>query len=346
MKLLSIIGHFGFGRNLLNGQTVKTKILADELERRYGEEEVLRIDTHGGAKTLFKAPFQVLRALKKSKNVIILPAHNGLRVNAPLLTAFRWMFRGRRLHYVVIGGWLPAFLQHRKALRASLKRFDGIYVETNTMRRALEAQGFQNVWVLPNCKRLTPLCEEELVEPVGPPYRVCTFSRVTKEKGIGDAVEAVRRVNEQMGYTAYTLDIYGPIDPAQADWFAELQTTFPSYVAYRGEVAFDRSVEVLKDYFALLFPTHHYTEGIPGTILDAYAAGVPVISARWESFSDLIEDDVTGVGYTFDDFEALVEVLLKAALSPQDCGEKKGACLAEAKKYLPEQAIMPLVERL
>jgi hypothetical protein len=54
---------------------------------------------------------------------------------------------------------------------------------------------------------------------------------------------------------------------------------------------------VLKDYFALLFPTHFYTEGIPGTVIDAYAAGIPVISAKWESYSDVIDEGVTGIGY-------------------------------------------------
>ena len=30
MRRISICGHFGFGKNLLNGQTVKTKIISDE----------------------------------------------------------------------------------------------------------------------------------------------------------------------------------------------------------------------------------------------------------------------------------------------------------------------------
>ena len=49
---ISVIGHFGTGLNLLNGQTIKTKIVTEELERRFGLDEVLKIDTHGGFKTL------------------------------------------------------------------------------------------------------------------------------------------------------------------------------------------------------------------------------------------------------------------------------------------------------
>ena len=48
---------------------------------------------------------------------------------------------------------------------------------------------------------------------------------------------------------------------------------------------------------------------IPGTVIDAYAAGVPVISAKWESFADLIRDGETGIGYPFGDENALEEIL-------------------------------------
>ena len=177
---VSILGHFGEGVNLLNGQTVKTKIITEELQNQLGQDQVLKIDTHGGWKTLLKAPFQVFRALKNSTNVLIFPAHNGLRVYAPLLSLQRLFFKKRKIHYVVIGGWLPEFLKKRKRLSKKLKKFDGIYVETNTMKNALEAQGFENVYVMPNCKKLTVLSEDKLVYPSGVPYKLCTFSRVIK----------------------------------------------------------------------------------------------------------------------------------------------------------------------
>lgn len=40
------------------------------------------------------------------------------------------------------------------------------------------------------------------------PLRLCTFSRVMKEKGIEDAVNAVEAVNEYFGRLVYTLDIW------------------------------------------------------------------------------------------------------------------------------------------
>ena len=82
---VAVIGHFAFGKESLDGQTVKTRIVTDELCKQLGKDGVLKLDTAGGKITLLKAPFQCLRALKNAKHVIIFPAHNGLRVYAPLL---------------------------------------------------------------------------------------------------------------------------------------------------------------------------------------------------------------------------------------------------------------------
>lgn len=343
---VSVIGHFAFGQEASDGQTIKTKILTRELTRQLGENEVNAIDTHGGIKSLFKAPFQVISALKKSKNVIMLPAHNGLRVYGRLLPMLRTFFRGRKIHYAVIGGWLPEFVRERSGLAASLKKFDGIYVETNTMKKALEAQGFDNVFVMPNCKELKILNEDELVYSTQEPYKLCTFSRVMKEKGIGDAAEAVKAVNEKLGRTAFTLDIYGKVDDAQTEWFDELKKTFPEYVRYGGLVPFDKSVDVLKNYFALLFPTHYHTEGIPGTIIDAYAAGVPVISAKWESFFDIVEDGKSGLGYEFGNSNNLFEILLEIANKPDTINVFKIYCLSQAKGYIPQSVVGEFIKYL
>lgn len=345
MKKVSVIGHFGGGLEYLDGQTVKTKIVAEELQNRFGTNEVLKIDTHGGAKTLLKAPFQVFRALKKSANVLVLPAQNGLRVYAPLLIMQRYLFKNRKLHYSVIGGWLPSFLKTKKRLAKMLRKFDGIYVETNTMKKALEADGFENVYVMPNCKKLTALEKDELVYSSETPYRLCTFSRVMKEKGIEDSIEAVTEINRQYGKTVYSLDIYGQVDSAQTEWFDSLKESFPPFVAYKGLVPFDKSVEVIKDYFALLFPTRFYTEGIPGTIIDTYAAGVPVVSARWESFGDMVDENVTGLGYEFGNSEDLRSKLSYMAEHADEINAWKQNCLEKSRQFLPREAVKILLER-
>lgn len=344
MKRVCIIGHFGHGENLLNGQTVKTKIVTKEIVKELGKKEVSCIDTHGGVKALISAFRHALIALKYHKNIIIMPAENGLRIFAPLLVLLNLLFH-RKLHYVVIGGWLPEFLKKRKKLTKALMSFDGIYVETNTMRKALEAQGFNDVYVMPNFKDLNILKESELVYHNTEPYRLCTFSRVMKEKGIEDAVNAVKTVNEHFGRIVYTLDIYGQVDSAQTEWFNELKSTFPLYIKYGEFVPFDKSVEVLKNYFALLFPTYYEGEGFAGTLLDAMAAGVPVIASDWR-YNPEIVNEKTGYVYPVHDNHAFVTTLISVGNNSDLLLSKKSDCLKEAEKYRAENVIQCLTSKL
>lgn len=70
IKKVSIIGHFANGLEYLDGQTIKTKILANELCKEYGIAEVLCFDTYGRMKTLLKAPIYMFRALKMLMNLL------------------------------------------------------------------------------------------------------------------------------------------------------------------------------------------------------------------------------------------------------------------------------------
>lgn len=345
MKKVCVVGHFGFGENMLNGQTIKTKTVTTELEKQLGANQVMKIDTHGGAKALPKITIELIKAFKNCKNIIIFPAHNGIKVFVPLCNAINKAFH-RKLHYVVIGGWLPSFLKDRETLRESVSQFTGVYVETTTMQNALKEIGITNTYLLKNFKDIDVLSESDLKYQHEKPYKMCTFSRVMKEKGIEDIVNAVIDINTSHNEEIYQLDIYGQVDSEQGEWFEQLSRNFPSYVSYKGLVQFDKSVEVLKDYFMLVFPTKFYTEGIPGTIIDAYAAGLPVLSAKWESFSDVIDDGVTGIGYGFEDIVELKNLLLDFSNEPQKILSMKSDCLEKAKEYIPQNAIQPLVNKL
>ena len=167
-----------------------------------------------------------------------------------------------------------------------------------------------------------------------------------KEKGIEDAVNAVKTVNEKAGRVIYSLDIYGQIDGGQTEWFESLKASFPEYIRYGGLVPFDKSVEVLKDYYALLFPTRFFTEGIPGTVIDAYAAGIPVVSARWESFADIIDEGMTGMGYTIEDVNELTSMLENVSSFTESVDSMRKNCLVKAEQYLPRKALNVMVERM
>lgn len=332
MVKIGICGHYGGNERFLDGQTVKTKILTSELINVYGRKNVTTVDTYGGAKKTLKHLWRLFKLCKECDNVIILPAHNGVCVFSPFLYYVNKFFL-RRIHYIVIGGWLPKLVKKKIFLCKILKNFDDIYVETNSMKRMLENEGFNNIVTLPNCKKLNILDNKDLVYNVREPYRLCTFSRVTEKKGIVDAIDAIKAVNEKLGRTFFLLDIYGQIDPEFIKEFDKLKSDFPNYIKYKGVVDFDKSVETLKSYYALLFPTKFFTEGIPGTIIDAYSAGVPVISSKWENFSDVIDEGVVGIGYEFGNKKELVNILYNIEKNPDDLNMMKKNCLRKAYEF-------------
>lgn len=341
-KKVCCIGHFAFGREFFDGQTVKTKTVTSALEAELGCNNVIKKDTCGKAVMLLKLPGVIISSLKRCDNIVIFPAHNGLRVIAPLL-AFWNIFFHRALHYCVIGGWLPDFIKKHKYLMGPLKSFTAIYVETETMRADLNSQGFDNVAVMPNFKNLKILKPDELCYSVGEPFKLCTFSRVSKQKGIEDAVSAVEFVNKKYGRTVYTLDIYGMVDAGQTEWFDALKATFPEYVEYKGAVDSDKSVETLKNYYALLFPTFYDGEGFAGTLIDAMTAGIPSLASDWKYNSEIVNSR-NGVLFKAHSAESLAGILENSIHG--ELNTLKPNCLAEAEKYTSTAAIKILTSRL
>lgn len=338
MFQVGVCGHFALDINLLNGQTVKTKIITDELKAALGSNNVYIVDTYGWKKNPLILFANCCKLIKKCRNVIILPASNGIKVFVPLFNILNKIYK-RKLHYVVIGGWLPDLLKNNIKLQRWLSNFDGIYVETNYLVKSLNNLGLINVRKLPNFKKLKILEKNELIYNNKEPYKLCTFSRIMKEKGIEDAINAVKHINEKYHRIIYTLDIYGQIEENYIENFKILCNKFPSYIRYRGTVPFDKSVEILKEYFALLFPTHFATEGIPGTIIDAYCAGLPIISSKWNSFSDIIDDYKTGIGFELNNIDELICILQNIANDPSKLYEMKENCLKKASDYLPQSVI-------
>lgn len=330
---VSIIGYLAKQKPLFDGQTVKTKQLASVLHDQLSNDKIGELDMQGMRQSPLSFFWKFFKLCRTSENVVILPAHGALLLFPLLCVLFR--AKGTRLVYDVIGGWLSGYIEKYSYLKPILKRFDQIWVETTVMKKALEDKGFNNLTIVPNFKNLSILKEDELNMNISSPIRLCIFSRIMEMKGIDDAVKSViETTNKDSNY--FSLDIYGQIDPSYTEHFSELQEHFPENIRYCGCVDATKSTEVLREYDALLFPTKFPTEGLPGTLIDAYSAGLPVISAKWNSFSDFVEDGKTGIGYTQCDYDELVGTLRKIQENPSLLTNMKKDCLKKAKEYSAE----------
>lgn len=338
---VGVCGYYGEGNDFQGGQPIKTKNLYDELVKMYGLSHVDILSTSKWKYRPFHIFLRTISLHKNSDNLIIIPAKNGIRVFGPLFSIYN-IFNKKRLHYVVIGGWLHSLLQENRWLLYYLKKYDGIYVETNVMKIKLEDMGLKNVYILKNFKQLQPI-KIPLQEEVAC-FKFCTFSRVVKNKGIEDAVKIIEKLRDN-GFKC-SLDIYGPIYDEYEDEFNSLLAHSSAYISYKGLVNPEDSVEVLKNYYMLLFPTRFYTEGVPGTIIDSYYAGLPVIASKWESFSDVIYEYETGIGYGFNDFEDFYNKAKWAVCNQDIIYKMRFKCIEKSNEFSPERIISDFTENL
>ena len=167
-----------------------------------------------------------------------------------------------------------------------------------------------------------------------------------KEKGIEDAINAVESVNAHFGRTVYTLDIFGQVDVEYKERFSQLEKSFPDYISYGGAIEANKSVETLKSYFTLLFPTYYKGEGFAGTLIDAMSAGVPVIASDWKYNPEFVVPGNTGVIIKNCNAERLAEELINIATAPEKWNSMRLSALKESEKYKPDIAARPLIDRI
>jgi glycosyltransferase involved in cell wall biosynthesis len=75
---------------------------------------------------------------------------------------------------------------------------------------------------------------------------------------------------------------------------AALEAFAPKRVEFRGTVSPEEVTILLKGARALLFPTR-CNEGGPRSVIEAYAAGVPVVATALGALPEMIEQGVTGM---------------------------------------------------
>lgn len=341
MPKILMCGHFANWKESFDGQTIKTINLYKELSQKYGKENIIISDTYFIKRNPFKFILNLRHNVKKVDNVIILPAQRGIKVIAPLLN-FLNRKKNFKIHYVVIGGWLPDVTANNKKLEKNLKKIDYIYVETTNTIKRLKKMGFSNLCQMNNFKSLS--VSKKNYNFNNQRLNCCIFSRIEYLKGINDAIDAINEVNLKSNKKIY-LDLYGKI---KDEYKEELQSKINNskYVSYKGIINSDKSVETIENYDLLLFPTLYYTEGIPGTIIDSYFAGVPILSSRWENFADVIDENNTGLGYEFKNREELEKKLIEILNGEHNLKRMSANCKEKAINYLPDNSLDILYENL
>ena len=202
---IGMIGHFGANKKCFDGQTIKTIELKNYLEK-YFKTKLDLFDTYQISKNIFQIILKINKLLKSNDVVIVSVANRGYQVITPIIN-FLNKFYNKKLIEVVIGGTRYNLLSKHPLLAKFAKKYKLILVETNKMKEENLKQKFSNVEVMPNFKSLVKGKYHKTKEPI----KLCTFSRIIKEKGIDDAIKAVIKANSDLGSNIFSLDIYGEV---------------------------------------------------------------------------------------------------------------------------------------
>ena len=335
-RRIGFIGRIDPDETMVDGQTVKTRTLYRYLVRRFGASNIRVVDTRDYRRETGRVVRELLRCLHECDDVVVLLSSGGRRTLFPIL----WLAStalGVRIYHDLIGGSLADDVEADPSglLVHYLNSFEVNWVETRALADRLSALGVRNASHLPNFKDVDDVDVDPHAPPSGPPYRLCTLSRVTPEKGIDNAVRAVAAINGD-GPPMVTLAVFGPIEPSYEERFRRLVDSVP-HVRYAGRVPPERAAAAVSGHFALIFPTEWTGEGVPGTIIDAMHAGLPVVASRWRYYCEMLQDGVTGLSYDFDRpelLEATIRELL--ALPEARIVSMRRALLERARAYTPE----------
>jgi glycosyltransferase involved in cell wall biosynthesis len=340
-----------------NGETAKGHNVINLAKELFSAVDIF--STRGWKRNPIGYFFKLSRQLSNADCVFLVLAINGARFLGSYLIRF-FQKKGKKVYYFMVGVGplrleasptldyqkITFYFQHETEWKPSnssfsriLPKFDACFVESPTIKKMCEkVYGAKNVAILPNFRMDVDLIPAENDKKFpNKPLRFAYFSRVNKEKGIFDLFDATKKLYSE-GFRFF-LDIYGSL---QIEENLFLQSLDSRFMKYRG-VCTSEQIKTLAQYDAQIFPTRSF-EGMPGSIVESFFAGTPVISSEFTFSHDFIVDGVNGFIYPFGDADALCVILRRILTNPRLLLEQRKKCHSSASEYLFSNCIQVVGE--
>lgn len=324
-----VLGYFGYETNQLDGQTVKTRniyemLVNHSIDISYFDSQKIHVSKVYTLEMLYK--------IFLSRFIIIIPAHNMLKWVFPVVYVLSKFFR-KKVILIPVGGWLSSFLKNRRVLQQMISKIQAVFPQTKEeVRKLHDLYGWNNIEYLPNFR----ICNKTKVDfSLNKELKLVFFARINKMKGL----DVVFNIADKLGKAKLnmTIDFYGPIYEPDNAYFENEISQHPNTI-YKGVLQPDQIQNVLKQYDILLFPTKYKTEGFPGTILDAYMSGVPVIVSNWNHAKEFVKEGYSGFICETEDAEAYYNKVLYLNNNRDVLMRMKANSYNESKKYSDNEA--------
>jgi glycosyltransferase involved in cell wall biosynthesis len=212
-----------------------------------------------------------------------------------VLWAFRVLFRSRRVHIIVQNqDDRRVLIDHRVA------RPDQIHL--------IPGSGVDPELFVPTEKT-----------PPGPPV-IMLASRMLWDKGIAEFVEAARQINADglakarfvlVGFT----DSDNPASIPEAVLRKWHRNGWVEWWGYRADMP-----DVLRQAHIACLPS--YREGMPKSLIEAAASGLPIVTTDTTGCRDIVQDGINGFLVPVRDSQALAKALEAAIADPARCRQQ------------------------
>ncbi len=184
-----------------------------------------------------------------------------------------------------------------------------MYCETESIVRKLsDWYGYKHAYWFPNFRIYD--FEPKIMLRSEDPLKLVFMSRITKSKGYEIVFRMAKYINGLLPVNSIIIDFYGPINKYDKVDFLKGLSKF-DFLKYKGILETKEINITLAAYDAMLFPTNYPGEGLPGTILDSYISGIPVVASDWRYNAELILHGQTGFIFDLNQEEEFYNYILK-----------------------------------
>ena len=276
------------------GPGIKNKYTINFLEKKF---DTIKFNTF--RMSFFKKVKLFFSLLFDFDNCVIAVSSGGRKKMLPILHLKKCLFPKFKYSVIIINGYIINEIEQNAKVVKYLKKADRIFVEIDQLKNDLmEKYGFNNVSYFPNFKDINQYLERSNIQNNDMNQEIkCVFlSRVSKDKGVDTLIKAFEITTNRK----ITLDIFGPISDDAVDI---INRELPKNVKYCGVVENSNVTTTLSNYNVFIFPSKYKFEGFPAAIVDAYSAGLFVISTPIAYLPYIVSNEENGI--VLKDFELI-----------------------------------------
>lgn len=141
-------------------------------------------------------------------------------------------------------------------------------------------------------------------------FLVGNVGTITYKKGYFEFVETARRTAALIPDVKFL--IAGGAKPQEAGLLEEIKSRIRKYnledkFIFTGFI--NEPELAVAGLDVLLFPSHY--EGFPRVVIESFACGTPIVSARWAGAGEIIEDKVNSFLFDIRDTEGMVQAIVR-----------------------------------